>query len=109
MGCVAVLVQAPSIGFQRRRQRSAFHCLNRSLVGAVIKKVVEWSFHPTSIHGWRRRGLCRVLSAEAAVNQGAGEFTRHSPELGIVAKPMRIGLRDLGGQAVVTEQGAQSG
>src|ERR1035438_418438 len=86
MGCVAVLVQAPGIGFQRCSQRSVSHSLNSSWVGAVIKEVVEWRIHPTSMHGWRRRGLCRVLSAETGVNQGASEFTRHSPELGIVAK-----------------------
>src|SRR5260370_117715 len=40
--------------------------------------------------GWKRRGLCRVLSAETAVNQGAGEFTRHSPELGIVSKGVGV-------------------
>src|SRR5258708_18700317 len=86
MGCVAVLAQAPGIGFQRRRQRSAFQSLNRSWVGAVIKEVVEWNFHPTSIPGWRRPRLCRVLSPEEAENTGRGEFTRHSPELGIVQR-----------------------
>src|SRR5258708_2261231 len=90
MGCVAVLVQAPGIGFQRRRQRSAFQSLNRSWVGAVMKEVVEWSFHPTSFHGWRRPRLCRVLSLEEAENTGRGEFTRHSPELGIVSQSVRV-------------------
>src|ERR1035438_4541009 len=66
-------------------QRSAFQSLNRSWVGAVIKEVVEWSFHSTSIHGWRRPRLCRVFSLEEAENTGRGKFTRHSPELGIVA------------------------
>src|SRR3954447_22916697 len=97
MGCVAVLVQAPGIGFQHRRQRSALQSLNRSWVGAAMKEVVEWSFHPTSFHGWRPPRLCRVLSLEAAENTGRGEFTRLSPELGIGPQGMwRNRLRDFG-------------
>src|SRR6266446_4043946 len=84
MGCVAVLVQALGIRFQRRSQRPAAQRLDRSWVGAVIKKVVEWSIHPTSIYGNGQLRLCRVLSVATGENQGAGEFTRHSPELGIV-------------------------
>src|ERR1039457_4476059 len=84
MGCVAVLVQAPGIGFQRRSQRSASQGINRSWVGAVIKEIVEWSFHSTSIHGWSRLRLCRVLSSETREMAGARRVysaysgTRHS-------------------------------
>src|SRR5438874_12660378 len=89
MGCVAVLVQALGIRFQRRSQRPAAQRLDRSWVGAVIKEVVEWSIHPTSIYGNGQLRLCRVLSAGTGETQGAGEFTRHSPELGIVAERVR--------------------
>jgi hypothetical protein len=40
---------------------------------------------------------------------GQGDTVAHHIGSEGMAKPMRIGLRDLGGQAVVTEQGAQSG
>src|SRR5712692_1536796 len=89
MGCVAVLVQAPVICFQRRSQRSASQGLNRSRVGSVIKEIAEWSFHSTSIHGRSRRRLCRVLSSETGEKARAKEFTRHSPELGIVSQRVR--------------------
>src|ERR1035437_9437680 len=88
MACVAVLVQALGIRFQLRSQRSASQGINRSWVGAVIKEVVEWSFHSTSIHGWSRLRLCRVLSSETGEKAGMRRFTRHSPELGIVAENM---------------------
>src|ERR1035438_5085932 len=107
MGCVTVLVQALSIGFQRRSQRSVSQRLNRSWVGAVIKEVVEWSFHSTSIHGWSWRRLCRVSSSETSERQGRGEFTRHSPELGIVPKPVGVSAADLTPQAMMAEQGAE--
>src|SRR6267142_1757830 len=90
MGCVAVLVQALGIRFQRRSQRPAAQRLDRSWVGAVIKKVVEWGIHPTSIYGNGQLRLCRVLSVATGENQGAGEFTRHSPELGIVTLSVYI-------------------
>src|SRR5260370_29455597 len=109
MGCVAVLGEAPGLGFQRRRQRSAFQSLNRSWVGAVIKEVGEWSFHPTSIPGWRRPRLCRVLSPEEAENTGRGEFTRHSPELGIVTKSVWVSLLHAGSAAMVSKQRTQTG
>src|ERR1039458_8866344 len=97
MGCVAVLVQALGIGFQRRSQRPASQGIKRSWVGAVIKEVVEWSFHSTSIHGWSRLRLCRALPSETAERAGARRFTRHSPELGIVPEQMRMnGLGDAG-------------
>src|SRR4029077_17925929 len=107
MGCVAVLVQAQGIRFQRRSQRPAAQRLDRSWVGAVFKEVVEWSIHPTSIYGNGQLRLCRVLSVATGENQGAGEFTRHSPELGIVSKPMGIGERNAGGVAMMAEQGTQ--
>src|SRR6266566_6483421 len=93
MGCVAVLVQALGIRFQRRSERPASQRLDRSRVGAVIKEVVEWSIHPTSIHGNSHLKLCRALSAETRENQEDGEFTRHSPELGIVSEAM--GAKDV--------------
>src|SRR5205807_3757535 len=108
MGCVAVLVQALGIRFQRRSQRPAAQRLDRSWVGVVIKEVVEWSIHPTSIYGNGQLRLCRVLSVGTGENQGAGEFTRHSPELGIVSKPVWVGLRHAAGSTVMPEQGAQS-
>src|ERR1017187_5291397 len=97
MACVAVLVQALGIRFQLRSQRSASQGINRSWVGAVIKEVVEWSFHSTSIHGWSRLRLCRVLSSETREMAGARTIysawsgTRHSvyyAELGIAATPL---------------------
>jgi hypothetical protein len=69
-----------------RFQRPAAQRLDRSWVGAVIKEVVEWSIHPTSIYGNGQLRLCRVLSVGTGENQSAGEFTWHSPELGIVAE-----------------------
>src|ERR1035438_10018888 len=97
MACVAVLVQALGIRFQLRSQRSASQGINRSWVGAVIKEVVEWSFHSTSIHGWSRLRLCRVLSSETPKWQGRGQFTRHSPVRGIVAQGVGMdGLRNAG-------------
>src|SRR5271169_13136 len=109
MGCVAVLVQALGIRFQRRSQRPASQRLDRSWVGAVIKEVVEWSIHPTSIYGNGQLRLCRVLSAGTGENHDAGEFTRHSPELGIVPKPVRVRLGYGCGLPVMTEQGTQAG
>src|SRR5258708_5049642 len=103
MGCVAVLVQALGIHFQRRSERPASQRLDRSRVGAVIKEVVEWSIHPTSIYGNGHLRLCRVLSAGTGENQGADEFTRHSPELGIVSKSMGVGERDASGLAMAAE------
>src|SRR5215470_18624198 len=88
MGRVTVLPQALGIGLQRQSQRFASQGFNHSWVSAVIKKVVEWSFHSTSIHGWSRPRLCRVLYPETGGNAGTAEFTRHSPELGIVAQGM---------------------
>src|SRR4029077_11612871 len=105
MGCVAVLVQAQGIRFQRRSQRPAAQRLDRSWVGAVIKEVVEWSIHPTSIYGNGQLRLCRVLSVAPGENQAACEFTRHSPQLGIVSKPMGIVERNAGGVAMMAEQG----
>ena len=86
MSCVAVLVQALGMCFQRRSQRPACQSLNCSWVGAVIEEIVEWSLHSTSIHSQGLRGLCRVLSAETGENAGAVAFARHSPELGIVCQ-----------------------
>src|SRR5687768_1420525 len=104
MGCVAVLMQAPGIDFQRRSQRSASQGLKRSWIGALIKEVVEWGFHSIRIHGWIRRRLCRVLSSETSEKAGCGEFTRHSPELGIVTKPVWVGLLHAGSAAMVSKQ-----
>src|SRR6478736_900932 len=86
MGRVAVLVQALGIRFQRRSERPASQRPDRSRGGAVIKEVVEWSIHPTSIYGNGHLRLCRALSAGTGENHGAGEFTRHSPELGTVSR-----------------------
>src|SRR5579871_269167 len=88
MACVAVLVQALGIVFQRRSQWSASQGLKRSWVGAVIKEIVEWSLHSTSIPGWSRRRLCRVLYPETSERRGCGGFTRHSPGRGIVPQAM---------------------
>src|SRR5712692_10150628 len=96
MGCVAVLVQALGIRFQRRSQRPAAQRLDRSWVGAVIKEVVEWSIHPTSIYGNGQLRLCRVLCVATGENQGAGEFTRHSPELGIVTQIVKTEISNTG-------------
>src|ERR1700733_2345796 len=106
MDCVAVLVQALGIRFQRRSQRPAVQCLDRFRVGAVIKEVVEWSIHPTSIYGNGQPRLCRVSSVGTCENQGADEFTRHSPELGIVAE-LRISgeTREVAGRPMASTTG----
>src|SRR5579864_4627714 len=102
MGCVAILVQALGIRFQRRSERPTAQCLDRSRVGAVIKEVVEWSIHPTSIYGNGHLRLCRVLSAGTGETQGTAELTRHSPELGIVPKPVWVGLLHARSAAMVS-------
>jgi hypothetical protein len=77
MGCVAVLVQALGIHFQRRSQRPAAQRLDRSWVGAVIKEIVEGSIHPTSIYGNGQLRLCRVLSAGTTENDHRNRFVIH--------------------------------
>src|SRR5579871_5487387 len=99
MACVAVLVQALGIVFQRRSQWSASQGLKRSWVGAVIKEIVEWSLHSTSIPGWSRRRLCRVLYPETSERRGCGGFTRHSPGRGIVPKGVWVNRLLDGGPA----------
>src|SRR6516165_6541720 len=52
--------------------------------------------------------LCRVYNARLSYFRGDRRFTRHNPELGIVAAAVRVGVTDLTPQAMMTEQRAES-